>query len=233
MPIKKRYKTSYPGVHFIEATTVGSTKKERIYYIRYRLNGKMIEEKAGRQYKDDMTPARASRIRSEKIEGDKPTNRDKRAIEQAIKQANNNFWTIDQLWDEYLKNNPDLKGKKTYRSQYKLYVGPEFGVKEPKDILALDVDRLRLRLSRSRSPQTVHHALSLMRRIVNFGVKKGLCSGLNFAIQMPAVNNEKTEDLTPEQLQNLLEAIEKDPHPQITFSPTSGTSIITSGQTPY
>ncbi len=31
---------------------------------------------------------------------------------------------------------------------------------------------------------------------------------------MPRVNNEKTEDLTPEQLEGLLKAIEDDEHPQ-------------------
>jgi hypothetical protein len=31
---------------------------------QYRKNGKLIEEKAGRQFKDDMTPAKATRIRT-------------------------------------------------------------------------------------------------------------------------------------------------------------------------
>jgi hypothetical protein len=32
----------------------------------------MIEEKAGRQFQDDMTPARAVRIRAKRIEGKSP-----------------------------------------------------------------------------------------------------------------------------------------------------------------
>jgi len=60
MPIKNRYKTKYAGVYYIEGK--GASGPEKIYYIIYRRNGKLIEEKAGRQYQDDMTPARAAGI---------------------------------------------------------------------------------------------------------------------------------------------------------------------------
>jgi integrase len=53
----------------------------------------------------------------------------------------------------------------------------------------------------------------LLRRIINFGVNNKLCKGLDFKIEMPKVNNQKTEDLTTEQLQALLKAIEEDSHP--------------------
>jgi len=68
MPAKKRIKTKYPGVYYIESTAVGSNKTEKIYYIVFRKNGGLIEEKAGRQFQDDMTPARAVGLRSQKIE---------------------------------------------------------------------------------------------------------------------------------------------------------------------
>ena len=52
--------------------------------------------------------------------------------------------------------------------------------------------------------------LELLRRIINFGVKKRLCPGIDFTIELPQVDNEKTEDLTPDQLAKLLKAIDKD-----------------------
>ena len=65
MPANKRLKTQYPGVYYIESTIGRNGKPERVYYIFYRgKDGKQIEEKAGRQYADDMTPARAAGIRS-------------------------------------------------------------------------------------------------------------------------------------------------------------------------
>ena len=41
MPILKRFKTKYPGVFFIEGSSIVG-KPEKIYYIRYRKSGKMI-----------------------------------------------------------------------------------------------------------------------------------------------------------------------------------------------
>jgi len=71
---------------------------------------------------------------------------------------------------------------------------------------------LRLKMLKKRKPQTVKHVLSLLNRIVNFGVRKQLCDAFKFQIEMPSVNNAKTEDLSPKQLQKLLKIIEKDEH---------------------
>ena len=78
MPAKKRFWTDYPGVYFIESTATGSKKPEKIFYIKYHRNGKPIEEKAGRQFANDMTPAKAAALRTRKIEGNLPSNQQKR-----------------------------------------------------------------------------------------------------------------------------------------------------------
>jgi len=65
MPAQKRYKTKYPGVYYIQGKSVGTNKTEKIYYIVYRKKGKQIDEKAGRQYQDDMTPARAASLQKQ------------------------------------------------------------------------------------------------------------------------------------------------------------------------
>jgi len=210
MPAQKRYKTKYPGVYYIQGKAVGTNKTEKIYYIVYRKEGKQIDEKAGRQYQDDMTPARAAGLRAEKIEGKQPSNKEKRTAEEAAKQAEAEKWTIDKLFKEYKKGRKKNKGLKTDEGRYKNYLKKPFGDKEPKDIIALDVDRLRIRLLKKKSPQTVAHILNLLTWIVNFGINKNLGQGLSFQVQKPVVNNEKTEDLTPEQLTKLLKAIDKD-----------------------
>jgi integrase len=214
MSILKRHKTNYPGVYYIMGTAVSTGKPERIYYIRYRKDGKPIEEKAGRQFKDDMTASRAANLRVFKIEGKEISNQKKRQAEKARKEADANKWTLERLWKKYKSNNPNLKGIKTYKSQYELWLKPDFADKEPREIVQLDVDRLRLKMLKIREPQTVKHVLSLLNRIVNFGVRKQLCDGLKFSIEMPPVNNIKTEDLNPDQLVSLLESIENDIHPQ-------------------
>ena len=67
MPAQKRHKTKYAGVYFILSQATGSNKKERIYYIVYRKDGKLIEEKCGRQFQNDMTASRAAGVRARRI----------------------------------------------------------------------------------------------------------------------------------------------------------------------
>jgi integrase len=208
MPRKERFKTTYPGVYYIEGTAIGSGKSEKIYYIVYRRQGKLIEEKAGRQFQDDMTPSRAAQIRTQRIQGTQPSNKAKREAVRAQKEVAANIWTINKLWLEYLNNNPGLKGKVTDKNRFDNHIEPTFGTKEPKDIFPLEIDRLRIKLLKEKQPGTVKNVLELMRRIINYGMKKNLCPGLSFPIEMPKVNNLKTEDLTSEQLVKLIGAIE-------------------------
>jgi integrase len=208
MPAQERYRTKYPGVYYIKGKAIGSNKQERIYYIMYRKDGKQIHEKAGRQFQDDMTPARAAQIRTNRIQGDL-SNKERREAVRKQKEAEANIWTIDRLWAAYKKNKPNLKGIVTDENRFKNYLKPHFGDKEPKDIIPLDVDRLRLKLLKNKAPGTVKNVLELLRRITNFAVKKNLCEGLGFTIEMPQVTSMKTEDLTPKQLGSLLKAIDK------------------------
>jgi integrase len=203
----KRKKTNYPGVFYREAERLGGPGKERVYYIVFKKNGKVHEEKVGRQFVDDMTPARAARIRGEMIEG-------KRLPRKEVREAKAvTSWTVDRLWQEY---SAARVLSDTDQSRYVKHLQPTLGNKEPQNLAPLDVDRVRHKLSKALSPQTVKHVLVLLNRIVNFGVKKGLCTGLSFKIEMPRVDNLKTEDLNPEQLAALLEAIDQDYDPQAT-----------------
>jgi integrase len=215
MPSLKRYKTKYPEVFYIRGKSKATGKPERIYYIRYRRGGKRIEEKAGRQFQDDMTPARASRIRSEKIDGKQLSNKEKRQAERVHKEAEVKKWTIDRLWKEYKNQRIDSKSLRVDDNRYQNYIKTKFGDKEPKELIQLEIDRVRINLLKKREPQTVKHILTLLKRIVNFGVKKGLSEGLNFSIEMPKVHNLRTEDLTPDQLSKLLKAIDQEENIQV------------------
>ena len=86
-------------------------------------------------------------------------------------------------------------------SRFKRYLELPFGEKEPHEIAPLDVDRIRVMMLKSKSPQTVKNTLELFRRIINFGVKMQLCQRLSFPIEFPKPDNHKTEDLTPEEME--------------------------------
>ncbi|MGA1842588.1 MAG: tyrosine-type recombinase/integrase [bacterium] len=223
--MSKRNETSYPGVFYREAQRLGGRGTEKVYYIVFKKSGKVYEEKVGRQFADNMTPARAAGIRAERIEGKRKSPKEIRVEEEAKKQAAKGRYTLNRLWEEYVINTPELRGGKIDKGRFLKYIKPMFGDKEPQELSPFEMDRFRVMLLKgkwknpennkiepSKSPETVKHILELLRRIVNYGVKKRLCQGLNFKIEMPRVDNCKTEDLTPEQLSNLLKAIEEDPN---------------------
>ncbi len=211
----KRHKdVRYPGVYYIDGKAIGTGKPDNIFYIRYRKDGKAIEEKAGRASQNNMTFAKAARIRLNRIEGRELSNEEKREAEEAAKVAESGRYTISKLWNSYMDSKPNLKGIVTDKNRFENYVDPAFGKKEPSELIPLDVDRLRLKLLKTKSPGTVKNVMELLRRIINYGVNKQLCDGPGFRIEMPKVNNIKTEDLTPKQLKKLLKAIEKDDHAQ-------------------
>ncbi len=206
----KRTKSDYVGVYYRQARRIGGKGTEKVYYIVFKKDGKTHEEKVGRQYVDAMTSAKAARIRAERIEGKRLSRKEIRRQKEAEKAAHDERWTISRLWEEYKASKGHLKSIRTDNYVFRKHIEPDFGHKEPLEIAPFDIDRIRIRLSKEKSPQTVRYVLQLLKRTINFGVKRQHCQGLGFVIEMPKVNNLKTEDLSPKQLQNLIEAIEID-----------------------
>ena len=207
----KRQKTAYAGVYYREVRRIGGPGTEKIYYAVFKRDGKTVETKIGRQYVDDMTPARAARIRAELIEGRRETRKEKRDREQAEAAEVAKIWTLDRLAAAYFETFKDGPPKRTDIGRYKNHLAAEFGNRQPADIIKLDIDRLRIRLSKKLSPQTTKHVLTLLQRIVNYGADNNFCKRFSFRITKPIVNNETTEHMDGDQLRRYLEELEKEP----------------------
>lgn len=206
----QRIKTNYQGVYYIEGKAVATGKPERIFYIRYRKAGKGIDEKVGRQFQDGMTPAKASRIRALKIEGKKISNAEKREAEQAKREANASRWTIARIWDSYCETHLFNKGLKNEKRKFDAHLRDTIGIKEPSELSPLDIDRLRLKLQKAGKHTTAARILELLRRTINFGINRTLIKPPPFKIKIPTLNNQVTEDLSTEQMQNLIRALDQD-----------------------
>jgi len=214
LPRQERHATKYPGVFFILGTARDG-RPERIFYIRYRRGAKIVEEKAGRQFEHDMTPARAAGLRQRRIEGDEPSNTDRREAERAEQEAEANRWTVNRLWESYKAQKTEYKSLSQDEYRFKKYLAPRFAGMEIPEISPLDVDRVRVGLFRTGAkPQTVKNILALFKRIVRFGQKRGLCPALGFQIELPKVDNLKTEFLTTEELERLFEALDAEENVQ-------------------
>lgn len=213
MPKQKRFRTDYPGVFFIVGD--GARGPEKIYYVVYRRDGKVIEEKAGWQFKNDMTPARAAGIRAQRTDGREPSNKEIRVAKKKAKDEAADKWTLDRLWAHYCDAKKELvKGLSTDKYRYDKFLKDPLGNKEPRSIIDLDIKRLvHSKTVKELSPQTRKHILALLIRISNYGVRERLCAGLSVTIEKPEVSNEKTEHLTPEQIKKLVDALEADKSP--------------------
>jgi len=203
-------------VYFIWGNNRITGKPEKIFYITYRKDGKLISEKAGRAG-EDMTPARASYQRALRIKGKEATNAEKRAAKEAEKAEKNATadaevvrWTISKLWDYYCDTHADNKVLAHDKARFNHHLRETLGAKEPGQLLPLDVDQIRIDLQKAGKRTTAAHVLELLRRTINYGIKKGLTSPIAFKIEIPRLNNQTTEDLNKAQLKSLLKALDAD-----------------------
>ena len=206
MPKQTRKKTRHTGVFIVDLSSGDQT-----FYIRYKREGKLIEERAGRK-KQGMTSAKANKIRVERISGKTESNVEKRKRNQTqVRRLN-----LDDLWEEYLKIKKDhVKAVSTDLSRYKNHISEIFGKKFPDEIYPLDIDWFTSEMSKTRSPKTVSNILELLRRIINFGISKQLCPPISLKIRLPSVDNQRIEVLTDEQFSNLNEVWEEYPDQHI------------------
>ena len=139
----KRVKTEYHGVFYREAIRIGGKGTERVFYIVFKKAGKVCEEKVGRQYADDMTPAKAARVRADRIEGRRESRNEKREAEKAATLEKAGKWTLSRLWEEYQTHRADSTAIQTDGGRFDKHIKPSLGDKEPHEIIRLDIDRLR------------------------------------------------------------------------------------------
>lgn len=214
MTSPKRIKTKYPGVFYREVARIGTSGVERVYYILFKKEGKLYEEKVGRQYVDDMTPAKAAGIRSERIEGRRLSRKEIRQTEALAKAADLSIPTVARLWEAYCEGKKRTHAFRSTEYSFHKYL-IEFACMTPDQLTTQHVAKLRDRLlGQGKSPQTVKHVLSELKRLIRFGVKNGLCAMPDAAklhFEMPYVDNEKTETMTQEQVVAFVKALDEEP----------------------
>jgi site-specific recombinase XerD len=125
-------------------------------------------------------------------------------------------WTFSKIFSEYLRLRNKLKGRANDIYRFKNYLEKEFANTTPSCVTQDDIERFKHNLqNRELKPATIRHVLELLRRLANFAAKNNLCSGLSFKIQMPKVENYKTEELSNAQLQKLMQVLEEESDIQV------------------
>ena len=205
MPKQRRNITRHNGVYYVELA-----KKDQTFFIRYRKDRKLIEERAGRR-SQGWTAAKANRLRTERLAGKTVSNAEQRSSEIAEKELKNNRWTFHKIFDEYLASRPDLMGRANDIRRFNSYLEKDFAQKTPEEVSHFDIERLKRGLAKKNlKPATIRHALEVLRRLSNFATKHNLCPGISFVIEMPKVNNLMTEDLTPDEYIRLTKLLDEE-----------------------
>lgn len=215
MAASQRHPTKYPSVFYRIARRISSQKDttEKVFYIVFKKNGKIYEEKVGRQFADNMTEAKAAIIRSERIEGKRLSRQEiKHAQEQAALEEQRKT-TIGKIWEEYQELRKSKKSLVTDQYNFSNHL-QGFSNKKPDELRTLDIEKLRNELENKKlSPASVKHILVLLRMLINWGVKQGMCKQPDpslLTFDMPKLDNERTEMLTPEQLIAYQRAIDEE-----------------------
>ena len=198
----------YPGVYFRESTVNRfKGKPDRIYWITYRsARGKQLWDRVGAS-SEGITEEYASRKRVEQINlvnhGEQPDARKRRAA------------ILSEVFDAYLES-LRLDGKHTAaeKSRFDNHLSATFGHLTLDEITDDALTRHKAALLESLAPGSVKHVFALLRRAINFGVRKKLWRGVNpigpqsdFA--MPLVQNAGERFLTRAEADALLEELAK------------------------
>lgn len=203
----------YAGVFYVEAPRATRKGMEKVYFIRYRKNGKLIEEKVGGQYKDNMTPAKASSIRGLRIEGSIPTNQERRDNVKQAKLTEQNSYSLTRIFSLFIEAKSENRSLGDDKTRFRLYVVPVLGKKTVAELATNDIEKIKKKmLKEGKSAQTIKHVLTLVKRLVNFAAKMGYVESIPATLHfdMPAVDNKVTENLTSEQMAKLLQVLDEE-----------------------
>ena len=195
MPKQKRLKTRYPGVFIVQ------TEGDEVFYIRYRKSilgpdGKMVnkafEEPVGSAYHDDMTAARASRIRDEKISGAR-----KSASEEREEVRGRVAYTLVDAFNDWAEWEPrkseKLERNRLHRNFTEAELKRDVGLFVEEDAVRL---RNRLLKVRELAPDTVRLGLAQMKMLLRFSASKKKKRPMpDFDFHLPKANRVRREDM--------------------------------------
>lgn len=126
--------------------------------------------------------------------------------------------TLNDVWAKFL---PWAKEhKKSWKDDewyYHRHLEPRFGAKALDAITPMDIERMKSELRKSTSknnrpyaPATIKHQIVILRRLFNLAVKWRIYEGANpvSSVQIPKLDNQVNEYLTPEQFQKLMDTLD-------------------------
>lgn len=225
----KWYSTKFPGVRYREhPTRKHGVQFDKYFAVRYTFNGKRREEALG-WASEGWTPQNAaeelSRLKRAQRTGEGAytlaERRDqekarREAEEERKKQEEKDNLTFKQFWEEsYYPQITTYKTTQTIRTEksyYELWIKPAIGQKPLKDIIPLDLERIKKTMVEAgKTPKTISHNLAIIRQVFNKANLLGLYQGENPAkkVKKPKADNRRIRFLSEDEAERLLEELKK------------------------
>jgi len=197
----KRTVTKHTGVYArLSSAKSHNGKPDICFDIAYKLDGKLIWEKAG-WASEGYTARLTSQIRSERL-------RSIRHSEELPKQRKKApyFKDVAVKYLAWAEQNKTRNGRDE-ESRYRNYLSSCFDNKRLNNISSFDLERLKAYLLKDGlAPATVKHVLVIFRQIFNKAILWGIYKGENpiKGVKMPTVQNQRQRFLSYEEADQLL-----------------------------
>ncbi|MBU1221851.1 site-specific integrase [Myxococcota bacterium] len=174
-------------------------RPDKGYYVRIFEGGKEKEVCVG-WASEGMNQLKAQKIRAEFISGKTETNPEVQVIEAVD-------LTLNEFAQEYLeltsKSKKDLG--ENDKCRYDKHIKRILGKKKLADITTFEIEKLKVSILKTHSPQTCRHVLTLLKTIYNKAVLwKKVLTNPCIGIKMPVPDNERERFLTKEEATLLL-----------------------------
>lgn len=180
------------------------------YYINYRNeNGKPVKIQVGK--KTATSDFSIKDAYAKLIDIKYKLNHDQEPI---IKLGRSSRVKLDDLWKEFLifaKSNK--KSWNIDKQNYNKHIKPRFGDKSIKNLKSLEIEKFKQDLfNKGLEAQTVKHQLTLIRTIINYGLKHDLIKNFtnplsNGKVKMPEIDNKRQAYLSKKQAIEILEIL--------------------------
>lgn len=197
--------TIYPGVYVVERKSKTGKQIKR-YYIVFKRNGKVYDEAAKVLIDSgpDTRPAETAREANDWL------SRRIKAVENT--KASRPVLTVEQLWSKWRDAKRGTRGMPTTESRYKRHVGRLFGKRVAEEICNFDVTRFRHDMEqKGLSPASVKACMGLLAQLLRWGGEQDLIQDPGLRFEFPKFDNQKTENMTPEQLARYWQTLDEWP----------------------
>jgi len=200
-------KTKFTGVFYNE-----TIKNGKVFYIRYKLNGKPIRDKIGSD-KEGVTAAYASKIRAKRTSID-------RLKDDAPMLLNQKLPTFDECFNLYFKSIENKSDSQNTKRRYELHVKSTFGHIKIDDITTQMIEDFKQKAkklksqktSREYAPKTINDWINIIGTVFNYMISKKDLNVKNPAhaakIEREKVDNDRERYLELNEIKKIWNALD-------------------------